>query len=54
MKPEERVKGKGSSCMLEGYVKDNYYARFHTQLSLLQGEHFSSRLDVNFDKVIWA
>ena len=36
MKPEEQVKGTGSSCMLEEYVKDNYYARFHTQLSLLQ------------------
>ena len=24
------VKGTGSRCVLEGYVKDNYYARFHT------------------------
>ena len=24
------VKGTGLRCLLEGYVKDNYYARFHT------------------------
>ena len=30
-----KVKGTGSRCMLEGYVKgyvkDNYFARFHTR-----------------------
>ena len=25
-----KVDGTGSRCVLEGYVKDNYYARFHT------------------------
>ena len=28
---EIQVKVSGSMCMLEGYVKDNYYARFHTR-----------------------
>ena len=27
------VKGTGSRCMLEEYVKDNYYARFHTAIT---------------------
>ena len=25
------VKGTGLRCVLEGYVKDNYYARFQTR-----------------------
>ena len=29
MDHEIYVKGTGSRCVLEGYVKDNYYARFH-------------------------
>ena len=27
---EIKVKVSGSRCVFEGYVKDNYYARFHT------------------------
>ena len=26
---EMKVKGTGSSCLLQECVKDNYYARFH-------------------------
>ena len=45
-----KVKGTGSWCMLEEYVKDNYYARLHTHSNHGCSEmHFSSRLDVNFD-----
>ena len=52
MEREMKVKGIGSSCMLEEYVKDNYYARFHAQSYNCCGEmHFSSRLELNFDKV---
>ena len=36
MDREMKVKGTGSWFMHEEYVKDNYYARFHTKLSLLQ------------------
>ena len=50
-----KVKGTGSWCMLEEYVKDNYYARCHTHSYHCCSEmHFSSRLDVNFDKVSGA
>ena len=45
-----KVKDTGSWCMLEKYVKDNYYARFHTHSYHCCSEmHFSSRLDINFD-----
>ena len=38
--------------MHEEYVKDNYYARFHTHSYHCCSEmHFGSRLEVNFDKV---
>ena len=30
---EMKVKGTGSWCMFEEYVKDNYYARFHTAIT---------------------
>ena len=30
MDREIKVKVSGSRCVFEGYVKDNYYARFHT------------------------
>ena len=28
---EKYFKGTGSRCVLEGHVKDNYYARFQTR-----------------------
>ena len=28
---EIKFKGTGSRCVLEGHVKDNYYARFQTR-----------------------
>ena len=42
--------------MFEENLKDNYYARFHTHSYQCCREvhYFSSRLDVNFDKVIGA
>ena len=41
--------------MHEEYVKDNYYARFHTRsYHCCSDMHFSSRHEVNFDKVIEA
>ena len=41
--------------MLEENVKVKYYARFHTYSYHCCTEmHFSSRLEVNFDKVIGA
>ena len=47
------VKGTGSWFMHEEYVKDNNYARFNTHSNHCCSEmHFSSRLEVNFDKVI--
>ena len=50
-----KVKGTGSWFMHEEYVKDNYYARFQTHSYHCCSEmHFSSRLQVNFDKVIGA
>ena len=50
-----KVKGTGSWFMHEEYVTDNYYARFHTQSYNCCSEmHFSSRLEVNFDKVSGA
>ena len=50
-----KVKGTGSWFMHYEYVEDNYYARFHTQSYHCCSEmHFSSRLEVNFDKVIGA
>ena len=50
-----KVKGTWSWFMYEEYVKDNYYARFHTYSYHCCTEmHFSSRLEVKFDKVIGA
>ena len=50
-----KVKGTKSWCMLEEYVKENYFARFHTHNYHCCSEmHFSSRLAVNFDKVSGA
>ena len=41
--------------MLEDYLKDNYYARFHTHSSHCSRKmYLISRLDVNFDKIIGA
>ena len=54
---EREMKGKGSDswCMLEQYVVDTYYARFHTNSYHCCSEmYFSSRLDINFDKVSGA
>ena len=45
----------GSWCVLEEYLKDNFYAGFHTHsYHFCRDMHLSSRLDVNFDKVIGA
>ena len=30
MDHEIQVKGNESRCMLEGYIKDNYYSRFYS------------------------
>ena len=49
---EMSVKGIWSWCVLEEYVKDNYYARFHTHS--YRELHFNSRLDVNFAKASGA
>ena len=38
-----------SWCMHEEYVKELYYARFHTQC--YREMHFSCRFDINSDKV---
>ena len=55
MEHEIKVKGKGSWFMHEEYVKDNYYARFHTHSYHCCSEmYLNSRLEVNFDKVIKA
>ena len=48
-----KVKGTGSWCMLEVYVKDNSYARFHIHSYHCCSEmHFSSRLDINLTKSV--
>ena len=50
-----KVKGTGSRFLHEEFVKDNYYARFYTHSYYCFSEmHFSSRLEVNFDKVTGA
>ena len=47
-----KVKGIWSWCMLEEYVKDNYYARFRIHNYHCCSEiRFSYRFDLNFDKV---
>ena len=33
-----KVKGTGSRCTLEGHVKDNYYASFHTLPAITEAE----------------
>ena len=44
-----KVKGTGSRCLLEEYVKDNYYARFHPHsYHCCKEMKFIPRLDVNF------
>ena len=44
-----KVKGKGSRCLLEECVKDNYYARFHPHsYHCCKEMKFIPRLDVNF------
>ena len=46
---EMKVKGTGSRCLLQEYVKDKYYARFHLQSYHCCREiNFISRLNVNF------
>ena len=41
-----RVKGKGSWSMLEEYVKDNYYARFHTAICITAAVKYTLVLDL--------
>ena len=44
-----KVKCTRSRCLLEGCVKDNYYARFHLHsYHCCREMNFISRLDVNF------
>ena len=44
-----KVKGTKSWCLLDGCVKDNYYARFHLHsYHCCREMKFISRLDVNF------
>ena len=44
-----KVKCTRSRCLLEGCVKDNYYARFHLHsYQCCREMNFISRLDVNF------
>ena len=46
---EMKVKCTRSRCLLEGCVKDNYYARFHLHsYHCCREMKFISRLDVNF------
>ena len=46
---EMKVKCTRSRCLLEGCVKDNYYARFHLDsYHCCREMNFISRLDVNF------
>ena len=46
---EMKVKYTRSRCLLEGCVKDNYYARFHPQsYHCCKEMKFIPRLDVNF------
>ena len=49
-----KVNGTGSLCMLEEYVKDNYYAKFHKAITAAVKCTVGSRLEVNFDKVSGA
>ena len=51
MKREMKVNGTGPWSVHEEYVKDNYYARFHTHIYHCCSEmHFSSRLEVNLNR----
>ena len=44
-----KVKGTGSRCLLEEYVKDNYYARFHPHsYHCCKDMKFIPKLNVNF------
>ena len=46
---EMKVKGTRSRCLLEGCVKDNYYARFNLHsYHCCREMNFISRLDINF------
>ena len=46
---EMKVKCTRLRCLLEGCVKDNYYARFHLHsYHCCREMNFISRLDVNF------
>ena len=44
-----KVKGTGSWCVLEEYVKDNYYARFSDpSYHRYRQRHFKILLDIKF------
>ena len=55
MEREILVKGTGSRCVLEEYVKDNYYARLNDpSLHGYRERYFSILLDVKFGQSQWS